>query len=102
MARYWVQVTYSFWADHASRCMTRDYATFKYHGMIKQVELEGFEIANLLSDADYYASEWREMGRECIGLGRSARVQAERIRKQFRAYELEDFAVEWREIEGGK
>ena len=101
MQLYWVRVGRVFWLDHASRCSDRE-VLWKSPGGSRFVELEGREIANLLSDADYWSSEWVEMGREGFGLGSSARATATAIRKQFDAATLEQFAVEWREIEGGK
>lgn len=101
MARYWVRVSKTFWLDHASRCVTREVEIKSIEG-VRYVELEGFEVANLLSDADHWRTEWRAAGREWIGLGQAARFTCRIIRGQFDPEDLEQFRNEWIELEGGK
>ena len=96
---YSVRVPRVFYGDHEGRCITREVvARSTSKGLT--IELEGHEVANLLSDADYWATEWPELGQvEGFGLGSSARATAAAIRKQFDAATLEGFRIEWREIE---
>ena len=95
---YWVRQSRTFWRDHSSRCVSRSVAEKSSAGLL-YVELEGFEVANLLSDADHWRTEWRAAGKEWIGLGQAARFTCRTIRGQFDPEELEGFAAEWREIE---
>jgi hypothetical protein len=64
------------------------------------VDLEGREVADLLSDADYWSTEWVEYDSpSALGLGSSARATVKAIRKQFDAGTLEQFNREWTEFD---
>jgi len=98
---YSVKLPRAFFADHASRCITRDVVTRSTSkGII--VDLEAREVANLLNDADHWSTEWRELGQaEGFGLGSSARATAAAIRRQFDAETREEFRQEWHKFEKG-
>ena len=96
---YSVRVPRVFFEDHSSRCISRSVETRSTSKGLT-VELEGREVADLLSDAEYWATEWPELGQvEGFGLGSSARATVKAIRKQFDAATLEQFSREWIEFE---
>jgi hypothetical protein len=94
---YSVKVPRVFFVDHLSRCLSRDVVTRSTsRGVV--VDLEGREVADLLSDADYWSTEWVDWDSPAaFGFGSSARATANAIRKQFDAATLEQFRNEWRE-----
>ena len=98
---YSLTVPRVFFFDHLSRCTTRDVvARSTSRGVV--VELEGFEVVDLLSDADYWSTEW--VGYDspsALGLWSSARATVKAIRRQFDAETLEQFRNEWRAFEKG-
>ena len=98
---YSVKVPRVFFEDHSSRCIGRDVVSRSTsRGIV--VELEGREVADLLSDADYWSTEWVDYDSpSALGLGSSARATVKAIRKQFDEVTLEQFDVEWRSFDKG-
>jgi hypothetical protein len=96
---YSVKVPRVFFEDHSSRCLSRSVETRSTsRGVV--VDLEGREVADLLSDADYWSTEW--VGYDspsALGLGSSARATVKAIRRQFDAETLEQFNREWTEFD---
>jgi hypothetical protein len=87
-----------FFVDHLSRCITRDVETRSTSKGIT-ADLEGFEVAELLSDAGYWSTEWVQCGDpSLVGFGSSARATLTAIRRQFDASQLEQFHEEWRAV----
>lgn len=96
---YSVKVPRVFFGDHCSRCLSRDVVTRSTSKGLT-VELEGREVADLLSDADYWSTEWVDYDSpSALGLGSSARATVNAIRKQFDAATLERFSQEWASFE---
>jgi hypothetical protein len=92
---YAVKLPRVFFFDHESRCIGRDVETRSTSKGIT-AELEGREVADLLSDAEYWSTEWTEYDSpSALGLGSSARATAAAIRRQFDADTLAAFYVEW-------
>ena len=98
---YSVKVPRVFFEDHSSRCIGRDVVSRSTsRGIV--VELEGREVADLLSDADYWSTEWVDYDSpSALGLGSSARATVKAIRKQFDEVTLEQFCQEWRAFDKG-
>ena len=95
---YSVKVPRVFFEDHSSRCLSRSVETRSTSRGV--VDLEGREVADLLSDADYWSTEW--VGYDspsALGLGSSARATVKAIRRQFDAETLEQFNREWTEFD---
>ena len=96
---YSVKVPRVFFEDHSSRCLSRSVETRSTsRGVV--VDLEGREVADLLSDADYWSTEWIDYDSpSALGLGSSARATVKAIRRQFDAETLEQFNREWTEFD---
>lgn len=74
----------TFYDDHVAR----DLPGGIVHNATKShvhVTLDPLELAELLSDARHYASEWKFMGREFAGLGASARATVRVIEAELAA-----------------
>ena len=67
--RYKVPAT--FYLDHVSRDLPGG-TVIKSTKTYVLVELTEEERRELLSDASYYSTDWKYMGREFMGLGKSA------------------------------
>lgn len=70
-----------FYEDHAGRCDFGCPYPSRFTGRI-EVELTPEQVEDLYSDADYYSTDWIFMGREYVGLGRSAKATVEALRRQ--------------------
>lgn len=73
-----------FLQDHASRDLDEGIAYISTKGRYEYVVLTDEAYDELLSDADFYADSRyviNEMGREFLGLSRSAKATAARLRK---------------------
>jgi len=67
-----VTIPARFWDDHRARDCNRAGIEVGRTTSRVTITLDEHGIAELVSDAQYYATEWRYMGRQFIGLGRSA------------------------------
>jgi hypothetical protein len=84
---YQLKVPTAFFKDHKSRgCVEHSGEPHNY--ILKQskthyiVNLHIDDVIELLSDANHYASEWKQMGQEWFGLGMSARATKKAVLTQ--------------------
>ena len=97
-ATYRIDVPSNFWDDHADRCDSQAVVVKKLAKTIR-LDITGAEIADLLSDADYYADFHGDDRQEHFGIVNSAQATGRHVRKQFTADQLAAFSVEFREQE---
>jgi hypothetical protein len=83
-----------FWDDHADRCAVETVEVKRLSDTVR-LDLTGPQIADLRSDADYYADFTGEDRQANFGIVTSAKATVRRIDKQFTKAEIAEFTAQW-------
>lgn len=93
---YTIDTPAHFWDDHDGRCPSAAVEIKRLRqGSIVRLELTGDEIADLHSDADYYADFSGDDRQENFGIVNSAKATLRHLAKRFTADELAEFGRAW-------
>ena len=100
MRNYTIDTPFHFWDDHDERCDSQAVVVKRLRqGSMVRLDISGAEIADLLSDALYYAEFQGDDRQANVGIVNSAKATCRHLRKQFTADQLAAFSVELRERE---
>lgn len=91
---YTIDIPFHFWDDHAGRCDS-DAVEIKRlrQGSMIRLDITADEIADLCSDAEYYADFGGDDRLDNFGIVNSAKATLRHLAKQFTADELAEFST---------
>jgi hypothetical protein len=94
---YRIDVPFHFWDDHEARCDPAGATVVKRlrQGSIVRLDITGDDIADLHSDAAYYADFEGIDRQDNFGIVNSAKATLRHLAKQFTADELAEFSRAW-------
>ena len=93
---YTIDTPFHFWDDHDERCDSQAVVVKRLRqGSMVRLDITGVEIADLHSDAEYYADFDGVDRQDNFGIVNSAQATLRHLAKQFTADELAEFSRAW-------